>query len=165
VTKETGSLLHGRGNAPLTEEQQEKISAAFYFFDRTANVRFDPGRTRFRPINGNADLNHEILFGPDILPGPNIADPNACLSMRGAVVHELAHKTRHDDATEINDPTLEHIDEALTSLSAILKFQRKLEDFEILGLVSDAVQRLQLHVAQLQQGENAAAEAPEQDQE
>jgi hypothetical protein len=163
MTKEAGSLLHGRGTAPLTEEQQEKISAAFYYFDRTANVRFDPGRTRFKPVNGNPDMNHEILFGPDILPGQNIADPNACLSMRGAVVHELTHKARHDDATEINDPALEHIDEALTSLSAILKFQRKLEDFEIVGLVSDAVQRLQLHVAQVQQGANAADEpAPAQ---
>ena len=149
MAKADGSLLHGRGSAPLSEDQQKKIAAAFYFFDRTANVRFDPGRTRFRPIAGDPEINHEILFGPDILPGPNIADPNSCLSMRAAVVHELAHKARHDDATELNDPALEHIDEALTSLSAILRYQRKLEDYEILQLVSDAVQRLQLYVAQV----------------
>jgi len=151
MPKEDGSLLHGRGNTPLTDEQQKTIAAAFYYFDRTANVRFDPGRTRFRPLAGDPDINHEILFGPDILPGPNIADPNSCLNMRAAVAQELAHKARHDDATELNDPALEHIDEALTSLSAILRYQRKLEDYEILQLVSDAVQRLQLHVVQLQQ--------------
>src|SRR5688500_12591919 len=115
MPKEEGSLLHGRGVAPLTDDQQRTISAAFYYFDRTANVKFDPGRTRFRPIAGNVELNHEILFGPDILPGPNIADPNSCLNMRAAVVHELTHKARHDDATEINAPELEYVDEALTS--------------------------------------------------
>jgi hypothetical protein len=156
MAREEGSLLHGRGTAPLTDEQKATISAAFYFFDRTANVRFDPGRTRFRPING--DPNHEILFGPDILPGQAIADPNSCLGMRAAVVHELTHKARHDDATEINDPALEYVDEALTSLSAILRFQRKLEEFEILQLVSDAVQRLQKYVVQQQHPEQAAGQ-------
>lgn len=147
MANEGGSLLHGRNTVPLSDEQKTNIANAFYYYDRTANARFDEGRTRFRAIPG--DPNHEILFGSDILPGVAIADPNSCINMRAAVAHELAHKARHDDATEIDDPELELVDEALTSLSAILRFQRKLEDFEILQLVSDAVQRLQLYVAKM----------------
>lgn len=145
MPKEEGSLLHGSGTEPLDDRRQREVVSTFYYFDRTANAKYDGGRTRFRPLDDpeNPEINHEILFGPDIYPGPNLADPNSCLSLRGAVVHELTHKARHDDATEINALELEHIDEALTSLSAILRFQRKLEDHDIFGLVADAVQRLQ----------------------
>lgn len=141
MAKSDASLLEGRNTEPLTEEKIRAVSGAFHWFDRTANVRHDGGRTRFVPLDG--DPSHEILFGPDIYPGQNIGNPNSCLSMRAAVVHELAHKVRHDNGFEINEIALEHIDEALTSLSAILQFPRKLEDFEILELVSDAVHRLQ----------------------
>ncbi len=154
MAKGQSSLLNGRNAEPLSDVRVQTVSAAFHWFDRTANVKHDGGRTRFRPIAGDPVVNHEILFGPDIYPGANIGNPNSCLSMRAAVVHELTHKVRHDNGFEVNEPELEHIDEALTSLSAILQFQRKLEDFEILELVSDAVQRLQEYVVLQQNAED-----------
>ena len=58
----------------------------------------------------------------DIYPGNVIADPNSSLSMLGTVAHEITHYHRWRDATEINDPGLEAIDEALTSLDPSLNF-------------------------------------------
>ena len=150
MAKNQASLLEGRNTEPLSEERVKAVHATFHWFDRAANVKFDGGRTRFSVIVGNPEVNHEILFGPDIFPGQNIGNPNSCLSMRAAVVHELSHKARHDNGFEVDEPELEHIDEALTSLSAILQFQRKLDDFEIAELVADAVHRLQKFVQEHQ---------------
>ena len=148
--KEQASLLEGRNLEPLSDDRIQTVYATFHWFDRTANVKFDGGRTRFSPVAGDPNVNHRIFFGPDIFPGQNIGNPNSCLSMRAAVVHELTHRARHDNGFEVNEPELEHIDEALTSLSAILQFQRKLEDYEILELVADAVHRLQKFVQEHQ---------------
>lgn len=147
MAKGTDSLLHGRNHAPLTERQQKQVLSFFFGMDAGANVRYDAAsRTVFREINDDDDLNHEIVFGPDIYPGPAIADPNASLGVKCAVAHELAHKARHDDLTEVNELELENIDEALTSLSAILRFHNDLTTHEIRQLVSDATQRLQIYV-------------------
>ena len=122
--------------------------AIFYNLDRTANVRYDStSRTVFRPILGDPSINHEIVFGPDIFPGTAVADPNACLSFRAAAAHELAHKSRHDNLTEIDEVELEDIDEALTSLAAILQFHGELSAHEIRELIADANQRLMMFVA------------------
>lgn len=142
------SLQAGRNTQPLNDFEVSRVQATFFNFDRTANVRYDQeSRTLFRPIMGEDGLNHEIIFGPDVFPGAAVADPNACLSMRCAVAHELAHKARHDNHTEVNERELEDIDEALTSLEAILRFQGELSNQDIRELVADAIQRLMLFVA------------------
>ena len=152
MAREDASLQAGRNTRPLDDGEIQRVMSVFYNLDRTANVRYDEhSRTVFRPINEGTDLNHEIVFGPDIFPGPAIADPNACLSMRCAAAHELTHKARHDDLTEVNEPELEDLDEALTSLGAILRFQGDLSGQEIRELISDAIQRLMLHIARVRE--------------
>ena len=147
MAKQHGSLLHGRNNVPLSDRQQKQVLSLFFGMDAAANVRYEAAsRTVFREINDHDELNHELVFGPDIFPGLAVADPNASLGVKCAVAHELAHKARHDDLTEVNEPELEEIDEALTSLSAILRFHNDLSTHEIRQLVSDATQRLQMHV-------------------
>ena len=137
MAKQHGSLLHGRNNVPLSDRQQKQVLSLFFGMDAAANVRYEAAsRTVFREINDHDELNHEIVFGPDIFPGLAVADPNASLGVKCAVAHELAH----------NEPELEEIDEALTSLSAILRFHNDLSTHEIRQLVSDATQRLQMHV-------------------
>jgi hypothetical protein len=150
VAREDASLQAGRNTRPLEEGEVQRVLSVFYNLDRTGNVRYDEhSRTVFRPIIDGGALTHEIVFGPDIFPGAAIADPNACLSMRAAAAHELTHKARHDDLTEVNELELEDIDEALTSLGAILRFQGELSGQEIRELVSDAIQRLMMQVARV----------------
>jgi hypothetical protein len=64
--------------------------------------------------------------------------------MQAAAAHELCHLYRWRDRTEVTDERLEEIDEALTSLEAILRFPRELSAHEVRQLVSDAIQRLQM---------------------
>jgi hypothetical protein len=45
---------------------------------------------------------------------------------------------------------MEHLDEALTSLQATLRYDRQLSDHDVRQLVSDAIQRLQLYVQGLE---------------
>lgn len=150
MAREDASLQAGRNTRPLDEGEVQRVISVFYNFDRTANVRHESAsRTVFRPVAGNPEVNHEIIFGSDIFPGAAVADPNACLSMRCAAAHELTHKARHDDLTEINEPDLEDIDEAMTSLGAVLRFQGDLSSQEVRELISDAIQRLALHVARI----------------
>lgn len=150
MPRENASLQAGRNTRPLDEGEVQRVVSVFYNLDRNSNVRYDAtARTVFRSLNDGDEVNHEIVFGPDIFPGAAIADPNACLSMRCAAAHELTHKARHDDLTEINELELEDIDEALTSLGAILRFQVELTGHEIRELISDAIQRLMLHVARV----------------
>jgi len=87
-----------------------------------------------------------VTFGEDIYPGNAVLDPNASLSMLAAVAHEVTHFNRWRDKTEIDDARLESIDEALTSLDAILSFPRQLNDRDVRQLVADAIQRLQIYV-------------------
>jgi len=143
------SLLAGRNTAALTERQVKSIVEFAYGLDRSANVRHNPeGRTVFRVYEDEGDEKCEIVFGPDILPGNSTADPNSILSWKCAVAHELSHKSRYENATELNETELEHLDEALTSLGAISRFSNQLDEFDYLQLAADAVQRIQLFVAE-----------------
>ncbi|KRQ15385.1 hypothetical protein AOQ71_10335 [Bradyrhizobium manausense] len=65
--------------------------------------------------------------------------------MQAAAAHELCHYYRWRDKTEVEDGVLVHVDEALTSLEAVLRFP-KLGEHDIRQLVSDAIQRLQIFV-------------------
>ena len=63
--------------------------------------------------------------------------------MRAAVAHELSHFHRWRDKTELNGEHLTEIDEALTSLDAVQRYQAHLNENEVRQLVADAMQRLQ----------------------
>jgi hypothetical protein len=143
---DNGSLLPGRNLNPLTDGQIRSVMNTFLGLDRNSAPIYRPeGRTVFRvSVIENEEVS-EILFGADIYPGPNVADPNASLGLKAAVAHELCHFYRHADMTEINDPALMHIDEALTSLDAVSRFSRDLSDHDIRQLVADAMHRLQLY--------------------
>jgi hypothetical protein len=152
------SLISGRNTEPLDDRKVNAVVNTFYGLDKEALVRYDPAaRTVFRTYFEGTELKHEIVFGPDILPGIAVGDPTSVLGMKSAVAHELTHKARHLDSTEIDEEDLMHIDEAMTSLGAIMRFRTSLEEFDVLQLVSDAYQRLQHHVAALR----AAAAAGE----
>ena len=69
--------------------------------------------------------------------------------MRAAVAHEIAHFYRWRDKRELESGPLTHLDEALTSLEAALAFGNKLSDLEKQQLISDATERLRLHLQQL----------------
>ena len=140
------SLLAGRNNEPLSPDDVRRTINTFLGLDAMAPVRHEAAaRTRFRVANENDEVVAEIVFGPDIYPGKGVVDPNSSLSMPAAVAHELCHLYRWRDKTEINEEALAHVDEALTSLEAVLRFP-KLGDHDIRQLVSDAIQRLQLFV-------------------
>lgn len=142
---QAGSLLGGRNVVPLTDAQVRSVANTFLGLDDRSAPKYDPqSRTIFRVRVEDGQEVSEIVFGPDIYPGTGVADPNSSLSMKAAVAHELCHHYRHADLTEINDETLKHIDEALTSLEAIQRFPRQLNDHDIRQLVADAMHRLQL---------------------
>jgi len=153
------SLIAGRNTEPLNDRKVNAVVNTFYGLDREALVRYDPAeRTVFRTYMEENELRHEIVFGPDILPGAAIGHPNSVLSMKAAVAHELTHKFRHLEGTEINEDPLLHIDEAMTSLGAILRFRTQIDDYEVMQLVSDAYQRLQLYVQELTEDDEPTAE-------
>ncbi len=140
-----GSLLAGRNAIPLDEREIRRALNTFLGLDGNAPVRHEPeARTRFRVVV-EEDLS-EIVFGPDLYPGAGVADPNASLSMQAAAAHELCHFYRWRDKTEILEEQLCNIDEALTSLEAVIRFQKQLSDHEVRQLVADAIQRLQIFV-------------------
>jgi hypothetical protein len=74
-----------------------------------------------------------------------VVDPNSALSLTGACVHELTHYYRWRDKRELSDAALEHLDEALTSLEAIMRYEA-LDKTDIKGLVADAMQRVNLFI-------------------
>lgn len=139
------SLLAGRNNAPLDELQVRRAFNTFMGMDLQVTreaVRFEPGSiTGFRP--GAGEQAPEIVFGPDIYPGLNVINPNASLSMVAAVAHELTHFHRAEDLIHLPAGVLTHVDEALTSLQAILRYQGHLNPHDIRQLVEDAILRLQ----------------------
>jgi hypothetical protein len=152
----------GRNLAPLDDHDRVSAVSTFIGLDREAPVRYEEGaRTRFRVEMKGNEITAEIVFGPDLYPGGNIVDPNSSLSMRAAAAHELVHYYRWKDKTEIVDLTLEAIDEAMTSLSAILRFPRELSDQDIRQLVADAIHRLQ-HYAKVNLKKQAAANGANQ---
>ena len=142
------SLLGGRNQAPLTDAEIKRAIHVFANLDATVNVRHEPDvRTAFcvaRDEQGNEF--GEIVLGPDIYPGGSVVDPNAGLSLNAAAAHELTHYYRWLDRTALQDPLREHLDEALTSLEAICRYEAQLNTIEVRLLASDAILRIRLQV-------------------
>lgn len=144
------SLLAGRNRHPLTEAAVLRTIYIFRALDSNVPVRYDAERrTCFVVIQDGEQEIAEIRFGPDIQPGPGVLDPNSMLSVPAAAAHELSHYHRWRDGIELTDEALVHLDEALTSLDAVSRFQGKLSEFDVRQLVADAHQRLMLHVQSL----------------
>ena len=142
------SLLSGRNAQGLSDDDVRRVYNTFLGLGRRLPVRYEGGtRTVFKvPGDGPEPSECEVCFGEDIYPGSSVVDPNASLSMHAAAAHEVVHYYRWRDKTEINNPNLEAIDEAMTSLEAILRFPRELNDHDVRQLVADAIQRLQIYV-------------------
>jgi hypothetical protein len=122
----------------------------FLGLDAKVNVRFDPNtRTSFHVCQENGEEYGEVVFGPDIYPGRSVIDPNSALSLEAAAAHELTHYYRWKDKNALPDDAPENLDEALTSLQAVMRYpQLSVPDVRL--LVADAIQRLQLYVQQLE---------------
>jgi hypothetical protein len=146
------SLLAGRNHAPLSQEDVRRAVNTFLGLDQHVNVRFEESaRTIFHVVIAESgEQGAEIIFGPDIYPGRSVVDPNSALGLQSAAAHELTHYYRWKDKTELPDGSMWHLDEALTSLQAILRYSRNLNDQDFLQLVSDAMQRIQLYVQELE---------------
>jgi hypothetical protein len=151
MPNDRSSLLAGRNKKPLTKDDILRATNTFLGLDGSVNARFDPGsRTAFCLSSDASGSFGEIVFGPDIYPGESVIDPNSALSLNAAAAHELTHYYRWKDKLELADEGLEHLDEALTSLQAIFRYDRKLCESDIRQLISDAVQRIQLFLQEHQ---------------
>lgn len=142
------SLPPNRNNQPLTDDQIDRIFLLFRSLDPNVPVRYVPNKrtcfiVRQPPAGGPVG---EICFSADIHPGAAVIDPNSIMSPRAAAAHEIAHYHRWADATELPQGAMDNIDEALTSLSAVLRFQDRLDWIESRQLISDAIARLQMFV-------------------
>lgn len=132
----------------MTGREIRQVFNVFLRFEQEIAVLHSAGgRTRFRVrIDEDGEEIGEIVFGEDIFPGGGVVDPNSVLSLNAAAAHEASHFHRWINKSEIDDVDLEHIDEALTSLEAIQRYPRQLEDHDVRMLVADAIQRLNLYV-------------------
>lgn len=149
------SLPPNRNAQPLTEGQVDRVFLTFRHLDPSVPVRHVPGhRTCFvvRQAQDGTDVG-EICFGSDIHPGAAILDPNSVMGPQAAAAHEIAHYHRWADGTELPHGAMDNIDEALTSLVAVLRFQDKLGWIESRQLISDAIARLQMFVQGQQPGQ------------
>ena len=144
----TGSLLAGRNTAPLTPTEIRRAINTFLGLDNRVQVRHESGaRTVFRVAqDDNGEYYGEIVFGPDIYPGSSVVDPNSALSLDAAAAHELTHYYRWENKSALDDESLGYLDEALTSLQAIARYGEFMNATDLRGLVSDAMQRIQLHL-------------------
>ena len=122
-------------------------------FDKHVNARYEPtARTAFRVSEEDSGEKYgEIVFGPDIYPGPSVIDPNSALSLDAAAAHELTHFHRWKDKTALPKDLMEHLDEALTSLQAVMRYDRQLSEHDVRQLICDAIQRLQLYIRELEE--------------
>ena len=155
MSGEKPSLLSGRNPAPLSEDEVKRAANIFLGLDKNVNVRYvETSRTLFRVGSDEQSGTEygEIVFGPDIYPGGNIIDPNSAVTVDGAAAHELTHYYRWKDKAVLEDPSLNHIDEALTSLEAIFRFSGQLNETDKIRLVGDAIQRLKLYVRERASG-------------
>jgi hypothetical protein len=143
---EKSSLLAGRNLAPLSPEDVRRAINTFLGLENTVNARYDPNtRTIFRVSREeNGEEFGEIIFGPDIYPGSSVIDPNSALGLQAAAAHELTHYHRWKDKIALPYDSMEELDEALTSLQAIMRYDRHLSEHDVRQLISDAIQRLQL---------------------
>jgi len=151
MSKERVSLLAGRNCAPLTSDEVRRAINTFLGLDRYVNVRYDESsRTVFRTsCDEKGEEYGEIVIGPDIYPGSSVVDPNSALSLEAAAAHELTHYYRWKDKIELAADKSEHLDEALTSLQAIMRYDKHLNEADVKQLASDAFQRLRLYIHEL----------------
>lgn len=142
------SLLAGRNVRRLSDDEIRRAANVFRGMEPTVNVRHvEDATTSFRvAIDDDQSEFGEVVFGPDIYPGTSIVDPNSALGLPAAAAHELMHFHRWKDKVELPIGKLTHIDEALTSLQAIMRYDRHLSEHDIRQLVLDAIQRLMLFV-------------------
>jgi hypothetical protein len=149
---ERRSLLAGRNQSPLSQEEILRASNTFLGLDSAVSVRHvHNARTAFRVARDDTNDEYgEVVFGPDIYPGRSVVDPNSALSLTAAAAHELTHFHRWRDMIALPQDAVEHLDEAFTSLQAIFRYQRHLSEHDILQLVADSIQRLQLYVQSLE---------------
>jgi hypothetical protein len=148
MSKPQHSLLGGRNQAPLSPHEIRRASTTFLGLDKKVNTRYEQGsRTVFRvSVDDSGQQFGEIVFGPDIYPGSSVVDPNSALSLDAAAAHELAHFHRWKDKIALAAPTLENLDEAMTSLQAIQRYNSHLNESDVQQLVADAIQRINLFV-------------------
>lgn len=150
------SLLAGRSANALTDENLKSVTRTFVGLDNTVPFEPDPtGHTRFI-IEYDETEGMEIgtvYFGADIYPGTGVVDPNSALSMKAAVAHELSHFHRWKDRRELPLGVHRHLDEAMTSLDATLRFAKDLTPHEVQQLIQDALLRLGMHYQELSSSE------------
>lgn len=148
MARERDSLLGGRRAAGLTDREVRNVLNTFLAFERKLAVKHQAGqRTRFRVYTDEqGEEIAEVVFGEDVYPGGGVVDPNSVLSVDAAVAHEASHYHRYQNRSEIDEVALEEIDEALTSLEAIQRYPKQLEEHDVRMLVADAIQRLNMYV-------------------
>lgn len=137
------SLLPNRSAKVLEPKDQTNVYNTFLGLDNTVNVKYEAGsKTCFKVTIIDGEEVGEIIVGPDIFPGQDIVNPNAMLSMEAAAAHEVSHFHRWRNNQEIMNNDFQDLDEALTSLTAIMRFNVQLGHSDQLGLVADAMQRI-----------------------
>jgi hypothetical protein len=148
MANELSSLLAGRNAVPLNQQEILRAVNTFLGLDNQVNVKHEQGsQTAFHVRKSETAQDYgEIIFGADIYPGRSVVDPNSALSLDAAAAHELTHYYRWKYKNALEETWLMHVDEALTSLQAIFRYDRKLSETDVRQLVSDAMQRLQLFV-------------------
>jgi hypothetical protein len=156
------SLLAGRNQTPLSPAEIRRAVNTFLGMDSTATTRYEAeSPTVFRVEHDASGVEYgEIAFGPDIYPGEGVVDPNSSLSLDAAAAHELTHYQRWRNKAALNDIAMIHLDEALTSLEAIVRYERHLNSQDVRQLVADAIQRLRLHAEGLKEANPTAAAVP-----
>jgi hypothetical protein len=145
------SLLAGRNQSTLTVDDQRRVSNTFLGMEPNVNVVFDAqANTAFRIVRDSKSGEEygEVVVGSDIYPGGSVIDPNSALSMDAAAAHELQHFHRWRNKALLEDDALFFIDEALTSLEAIFRYETRLSAHDIRLLLADAVQRINLYLAE-----------------
>ena len=145
----SGSLLAGRNSAPLSPKEIQRVTNIFLGLDATVSTRYEEAaRTAFVVSEDEDGQDYgEIVFGPDIYPGASVTDPNSALSVDAAAAHELTHFHRWKNKRALDAPELEFIDEALTSLEAVVRYESNLSASDVRQLVGDSIQRLQMYCA------------------
>lgn len=149
--KTIASLLSGRNNKPLEKHEINSVSNTIIGLtnsDREIDFVYVPNSwSRFTVQDSDDGVKYgKIIFSDDIFQGTDIISPNSVLSMKAAVCHELTHYHRWKDKRELPHGELTQLDEAMTSLEAILMFNKNLSDNDTLGLVSDALERIKLYI-------------------
>lgn len=151
MDRSKASLPPGRGTQALTDHDKRSITETFRAHGYDEHIEFEEGhgtQSRFGvKIDGGQEIGY-VKIGADIFPGSG-GSPNSKLDMPAAVAHEITHYERWKNKAELDKG---HLDEALTSLEAIMRCGNSLKRIHIEQLVADALQRLYLMLAE-QEGE------------